>query len=102
MMNSATNRAATISKPEKYEPRHTPTPLRHRPQPVPPDPRSMRTSKGIKATPTAAAIKSYIQSLWGSPNSPEYVLLIGDTDTIPAWTGGGDSSSPTDLPPRTL
>ena len=45
-----------------------------------------------------AAIKSYIESLWGGSNSPDYILLVGDTDTIPHWTGGGEGSPYTDLP----
>jgi hypothetical protein len=47
---------------------------------------------------TAAAIKSYIQSLWGGASAPDYILLVGDTDTIPMWTGGGEGSPSTDLP----
>jgi hypothetical protein len=50
-------------------------------------------------------IKNYIQSLWGTEDAPEYVLLVGDTDgsnstttTIPHWVGGGASSAATDLP----
>ena len=43
------------------------------------------------------AIKSYIQSLWGGPNSPDYVLLVGDTDTIPHWVGGGEGTPATDI-----
>ncbi len=43
-------------------------------------------------------IKSYIQSLWDTPDRPDYVLLVGDTDTIPHWTGGGSGSPSTDLP----
>ena len=46
----------------------------------------------------ATTIKNYIQSLWGTANEPEYVLLVGDTDTIPSWTGGGEGTPDTDLP----
>lgn len=46
---------------------------------------------------TAQAIRTYIQSLWGTPNAPDYVLLVGDVDTIPCWTGLGSRLSPTDL-----
>ncbi|HVP13821.1 MAG TPA: C25 family cysteine peptidase, partial [Phycisphaerae bacterium] len=46
---------------------------------------------------TKEAIKAYIQSLWGGANSPDYILLVGDTDTIPMWTGGGEGSPSTDL-----
>lgn len=52
-----------------------------------------------------AAIKSHIQSLWGTPNSPKYLLIVGDTsgttaasNTIPHWTGGGSHAATTDLP----
>jgi hypothetical protein len=54
---------------------------------------------------TNAQIKAYIQSLWGGPAAPRYILIVGDTDgytagvnTIPHWTGGGDHQSTTDLP----
>ncbi|MBX3396782.1 MAG: proprotein convertase P-domain-containing protein [Phycisphaerae bacterium] len=48
---------------------------------------------------TAAQIKTYIQNQYASPeNRPDFVLLIGDTNTIPNWTGGGDGAPPTDLP----
>ncbi|MFQ5805464.1 MAG: C25 family cysteine peptidase [Phycisphaerae bacterium] len=52
-----------------------------------------------------SAIKNYIEDLWGTEDAPDYILLVGDTDgssststTIPHWSGGGASSSPTDLP----
>jgi len=47
---------------------------------------------------TNTAIKGYIESLWGGPNSPDYILLVGDTDTVPHWTGGGAGTPDTDLP----
>jgi hypothetical protein len=47
---------------------------------------------------TKEQIKAYIQGLWGGPNEPDYILLVGDVDTIPNWTGGGAGSPPTDLP----
>jgi hypothetical protein len=43
-------------------------------------------------------IKNYIQSLWNTPNAPDYILLVGDSGQIPHWTGGGAGSPPTDLP----
>lgn len=46
---------------------------------------------------SAATIKSYIQSLWGTANAPDYVLLVGDVDLIPTWTGEGADSPATDL-----
>jgi len=50
-----------------------------------------------QAETTTTAIKAYIQSLWGGSGSPDYILLVGDTDTIPMWTGGGEGSPSTDL-----
>lgn len=47
---------------------------------------------------TNSQIKTYIQGLWGGPNAPDYILLVGDTDTIPHWIGGGAGNPPTDLP----
>jgi len=51
------------------------------------------------------AIKSYIETLWGTPDAPDYVLLVGDTDgfsstasTIPHWEGDGTEQAVTDLP----
>jgi hypothetical protein len=43
-------------------------------------------------------IKAYIQGLWGGASSPDYVLLVGDTDTVPNWIGGGTGTPNTDLP----
>ena len=47
---------------------------------------------------SSTAIKNYIESLWGGDDSPDYVLLVGDTDTIPHWVGQGSGSPDTDLP----
>ena len=47
---------------------------------------------------TATQIRTYIASVYNSANRPDFVVLVGDSDTIPAWTGGGDSSAATDLP----
>lgn len=54
----------------------------------------------VVAPGTAAAdIQSYIVGLYGVVTTrPDYVLLVGDTDTIPCWTGGGAGSPDTDLP----
>lgn len=67
-----------------------------------------KTRKGFPATvtklsqipggPTANNIKTYIQNAyqtWDPP--PEFVLLIGDTNTIPAWNGSGYQNPPNDL-----
>jgi hypothetical protein len=50
-----------------------------------------------QAESTKEAIKAYIQSLWGGSDTPDYILLVGDTDTIPMWTGGGEGSPSTDI-----
>ncbi len=42
-------------------------------------------------------IKNYISSLWGGPSSPDYILLVGDTNTVPHWVGQGTGSPDTDL-----
>ena len=51
------------------------------------------------------AIRSYIQSLWGTDDAPDYILLVGDTagststaTTIPHWVGSGSRNATTDLP----
>lgn len=47
---------------------------------------------------TAAQIKTYIQTQWTNPETaPEYVLLVGDTNTIPNWIGQGEGTPNTDL-----
>ena len=51
----------------------------------------------VPAGTTNTAIKTYIEGLWGGASSPDYILLVGDDDTIPGWTGGGDGSPHTDL-----
>jgi predicted small integral membrane protein len=59
----------------------------------------------VPAGTSRAAIKNQILSLWGTPEAPKYILLIGDTDgdtsgaaTIPHWTGSGSRAAATDLP----
>jgi hypothetical protein len=47
---------------------------------------------------STSTIKAYIQSLWGGADSPDYILLVGDTQHIPNWIGGGYGSPATDLP----
>jgi hypothetical protein len=67
---------------------------------------TLRTSEGYDVTlvdtnttgTSAADIQGYIQlayDTWVTP--PESVLLIGDTDTIPCFTGQGVDTPPTDL-----
>ena len=50
-------------------------------------------------------IKAYIESLWDTPDAPDYILLVGDASsstatptTLPYWSGGGSKHAPTDLP----
>jgi len=50
-------------------------------------------------------IKAYIESLWGTADAPDYILLIGDaasstatTTRLPYWNGGASKHAPTDLP----
>ncbi|UCG31612.1 MAG: hypothetical protein JSU68_08080 [Phycisphaerales bacterium] len=64
-----------------------------------------KTAQGFTVTTHTVAdgtsntvIKDYIESLWGTPDAPEYVLLVGDTNLIPHWTGGGAGNPATDLP----
>ncbi|MFH1419462.1 MAG: C25 family cysteine peptidase, partial [Planctomycetota bacterium] len=54
-------------------------------------------SSWVPASASNTAIKAYIQGLWGGADAPDYVLLVGDTDTIPHWTGGGEGTPATDL-----
>ena len=47
---------------------------------------------------TTTAIKSYIQNLYNNVTTrPEFVLLVGDIDKIPAFTGSGAGTPNTDL-----
>lgn len=50
-----------------------------------------------QAETTKEAIKAYIQGLWGGANAPDYILLVGDTDTIGMWDGLGEGYPDTDL-----
>ncbi|MBN1513185.1 MAG: hypothetical protein JXB13_14310 [Phycisphaerae bacterium] len=52
-------------------------------------------------------IKAYIQSLWGTPDAPDYILIVGDAlDTtttagsfsIPVQIGGGTKHARSDIP----
>jgi len=51
----------------------------------------------VAAGTTSETIKNYITTLWGTPQAPDYILIIGDTDKIPAWTGGGEGNPHTDI-----
>jgi hypothetical protein len=47
---------------------------------------------------TAASILAYIENAYYNwPIAPTFVLLIGDVDAIPRWTGSGSGSPNTDL-----
>jgi hypothetical protein len=47
---------------------------------------------------TATAIKTFIQQRYNNPATrPEFILLVGDVDKIPAWTGTGTGTPKTDL-----
>jgi hypothetical protein len=55
------------------------------------------TTKAIAAGTTKEAIKDYIQTFWNTPDAPDYIVLIGDSDTIPSWTGVASRHAMTDL-----
>jgi hypothetical protein len=71
-----------------------------------------RTERGydvsVYSVPTGTSrddIKAHIQSLWGTPAAPEFLLIVGDTSggtstssTIPHWIGQGSRHGTTDLP----
>lgn len=47
---------------------------------------------------TTTAIKTFIQLRYDNPaTKPEFILLVGDVDKIPAWTGSGEGNPKTDL-----
>ncbi|KAB2907896.1 MAG: C25 family cysteine peptidase [Ignavibacteriales bacterium] len=47
---------------------------------------------------TTTAIKTFIQNRYNDLGTrPEFILLVGDVDKIPAWTGSGTGSPKTDL-----
>ncbi len=50
---------------------------------------------------TTTAIKAWLQNIWNTATTenpaPSYLLLVGDTGQIPAWTGNTDSGHVTDL-----
>jgi hypothetical protein len=54
-------------------------------------------STWVASSSSTTAIKTYIESLWGTPEAPDYILLVGDTDTIQSWVGVGADSPATDL-----
>ncbi|MCX8015132.1 MAG: C25 family cysteine peptidase, partial [candidate division WOR-3 bacterium] len=47
---------------------------------------------------TKEAIRSYLLSEYQGPNPQTFVLLVGDVDSIPYWTGQGSYAPSTDLP----
>ena len=50
---------------------------------------------------STTAIKNYLQGLWDAATSenpaPSYLLIVGDTPQVPAFTGSTDSGHVTDL-----
>jgi hypothetical protein len=47
---------------------------------------------------TTTAIKNFIQLKYNDPQTkPEFILLVGDVDKIPCWTGTGEGNPKTDL-----
>ncbi len=47
---------------------------------------------------TTTAIMSFIQDRYNNISTrPEYILLVGDIDKVPEWTGGGSDNPHTDL-----
>lgn len=47
---------------------------------------------------TTTAIKSFIQQRYNDPGTkPEFILLVGDIDKIPCWTGAGEGTPNTDM-----
>jgi len=65
---------------------------------------ALKTSQGFDVTlvdtnttgSSASNIKSYIQNQYNNQGI-EYFLLVGDTNTIPKWTGSGSYNPDTDL-----
>jgi hypothetical protein len=61
-------------------------------------PTTVTKTSQIPGGATANNIKTYIQTAyqtWDPP--PEFVLLVGDSNTIPAWNGSGYQNPPNDL-----
>jgi len=56
------------------------------------------TTQTVAPGTSNTAIRSMISSWYAGAGFDHYVLLVGDTDTIPHFTGGGDGSPATDLP----
>lgn len=52
----------------------------------------------VPAGTNRTVIKDYILSLWGTPDAPDFILLVGEGGDIPWWWGGGAKRAPTDLP----
>ncbi|MCK4658109.1 MAG: hypothetical protein KAV82_01180 [Phycisphaerae bacterium] len=52
----------------------------------------------VPSSSSSTAIKSHIQGLWDAGQALDYILLVGDTNTISHCVGGGTGSPDTDLP----
>lgn len=51
----------------------------------------------VPAGTTKETIRTYIRSLWGTPQAPKYLLIVGDTPAVPHWIGSGSRAAVTDL-----
>ncbi|MEW6249266.1 MAG: C25 family cysteine peptidase [Planctomycetota bacterium] len=54
---------------------------------------------------TNTTIRNYVVALWGTPDEPDYILIVGDTSgatataaTVPHFTGAGSKHAATDWP----
>ncbi|HRX84129.1 MAG TPA: C25 family cysteine peptidase [Phycisphaerae bacterium] len=56
------------------------------------------TTQVVSAGMSNTAIKALVTAWYTGPATQHYVLLVGDTDTIPNFTGGGEGTPATDLP----
>ena len=55
------------------------------------------TTKEFAAGSAPETIRAYIQQFWNTPDAPDYILLVGDSDTILPWFGQGTRHADTDL-----
>ena len=60
--------------------------------------KGFNVSTYVTSTSSATVIRNYILSLWETEDAPEYILLVGDTQFIGYFSGGGSGSPATDLP----
>ena len=55
------------------------------------------TIKEFPTTVIPETIRAYIQQFWNTPDAPDYILIVGDSNLIPAWYGQGTRHANTDL-----